>query len=420
MGLFKFSFRKQSSSAAPPAAPLVKRPKTLADLEREIEAAQPVLKTYKLEPSSKRRRSGLGIKLFFGLVLLGIPAAAVWVANLPYAPIRRPIARNAPMLLLPTYMNVDQDFRDAIALTEQSKQLIDNATSFADIQMGAQKVTEAQAKLDALPLDLVSYWPNRYYYWYDWRFSPVAFNGARAEVGRLQAKVFQEQNANTVLTDVDLALNQAKQDYQTAPDLVSKQAAITAWRVALNQLEMVPAETLAGNIARQKLEPEQDEFQTLVGQSATSRETAVLIQSARNFAWEAAKRSQNPPHSVAEWAAIEELWENALNRLTLVSIELDPVGYAEAQKMMATYKTNLLDIGIRKQAEREAIASLERARQEIQVLQEQSRYLEAGQVAARLQSILDELKSIQPGTTAYKEAEILRVQATDKLEEVQL
>ncbi|MBD2158838.1 hypothetical protein [Leptolyngbya sp. FACHB-16] len=323
-----------------------------------------------------------------------------------------------PILLLPSYMHVDRDFRDAIALTEQSKQLIDNATSFADIQMGAQKVTEAQAKLDALPLDLVSYWPNRYYYWYDWRFSPVAFNGARAEVGRLQAKVFQEQNAHTVLTDVEQALNKAKQNYQAAPDLVSKQAAITAWRVALNQMEIVPAQTLAGDIARQKLEPEKDEFQAIVGESATSRETAVLIESARSFAWEAAKRAQNPPHSVEEWAAIEQLWEKAIYLLSQVSATTDPTGFAEAQKLMATYQSNRLDISIRKQAESEAIDSLKRTQQEIQSLLAQLNYMNANQVAARLQGILTELNSIKPGTTAYKEAEILRLQTNNKLQEI--
>ncbi|MBD1910762.1 hypothetical protein [Leptolyngbya sp. FACHB-8] len=387
-------------------------------MEQEINAAQPVMKPYRMEPQPARRRSGFGGKFFFLLLLLGIPAAVVWAANLPYAPIRRPIARNMPILLLPSYMHVDRDFRDAIALTEQSKQLIDNATSFADIQMGAQKVTEAQAKLDALPLDLVSYWPNRYYYWYDWRFSPVAFNGARAEVGRLQAKVFQEQNAHTVLTDVEQALNKAKQNYQAAPDLVSKQAAITAWRVALNQMEIVPAQTLAGDIARQKLEPEKDEFQAIVGESATSRETAVLIESARSFAWEAAKRAQNPPHSVEEWAAIEQLWEKAIYLLSQVSATTDPTGFAEAQKLMATYQSNRLDISIRKQAESEAIDSLKRTQQEIQSLLAQLNYMNANQVAARLQGILTELNSIKPGTTAYKEAEILRLQTNNKLQEI--
>lgn len=416
MGLFKFSFRKQSKSAATPAAPLVKRPKTLADLEREIEAAQPVLKTYKLEPSPKRRRSGFGGKLFFLLLLLGIPAAAVWVANLPYAPIRRPIARNAPMLLLPTYMNVDRDFRDAIALTEQSKQLIDNATSFADIQMGAQKVTEAQSKLDALPLDLVSYWPDRYYYyWYDWRFSPVAFNGARAEVGRLQAKVFQEQNANTVLTDVDLALNKAKQDYQTAPDLVSKQTAITAWRVALNQLEMVPAETLAGNIARQKLGPEQDEFQTLVGSSVANQESAAMIAAARAFGMQAAVLAQNPPHPVYHWAEIERLWTEAIRELESISPS-DPK-YLEAKVIAAQYQANLANIRVRKQDEELAVEAFNNATEAIQRLTADG--ILASYEASNLQEVIQTLRAIPRGTSKYKDAEDLINQSNRRLAEIQ-
>ncbi|MBD2154409.1 hypothetical protein [Leptolyngbya sp. FACHB-16] len=70
MALFKFPSRKPNSAAAP-AAPPANRPKTLADLEQEINAAQPVMKPYRMEPQPARRRSGFGGKFFFLLLLLG-------------------------------------------------------------------------------------------------------------------------------------------------------------------------------------------------------------------------------------------------------------------------------------------------------------------------------------------------------------
>jgi hypothetical protein len=58
-----------------------------------------------------------------------MPVGVVWLANLPYPVIRRPVARTAPILLLPSYMSVEANYRQAIASVEQAEQLIENATS---------------------------------------------------------------------------------------------------------------------------------------------------------------------------------------------------------------------------------------------------------------------------------------------------
>ena len=61
--------------------------------------------------------SGVGIIGLIGLV------------NLPYPMIRKPVAKIAPILLLPSYMSMDRNYREAIAHVEQADQLINNATS---------------------------------------------------------------------------------------------------------------------------------------------------------------------------------------------------------------------------------------------------------------------------------------------------
>ncbi|MGA1623184.1 MAG: hypothetical protein ACO36E_10715, partial [Synechocystis sp.] len=83
----------------------------------------------------------------------------VWLVNLPYPMIRRPVARVAPMMLLPSYLNMDRNYREAIAHVEQADQLVNNATSAADIDLGAEKVTLAQGNLDQLPVWFLGYEP---------------------------------------------------------------------------------------------------------------------------------------------------------------------------------------------------------------------------------------------------------------------
>ncbi|WP_225896271.1 hypothetical protein [Amazonocrinis nigriterrae] len=69
------------------------------------------------------------------------------------------------------------------------------------------------------------------------RFSVYSINASRSKVGQLQAKVFQEKNAQMLLTDNTQVLLKAKQEYQQASTITDKRSAIAAWRSALNQLE---------------------------------------------------------------------------------------------------------------------------------------------------------------------------------------
>lgn len=84
-------------------------------------------------------------------ILVG-SAGTLWVVNLPYPMIRWPVARTAPILLLPSYVSMDYHYRRAIARVEQADQLINQATSPADLTLGEVKVKEAQQCLDALPV----------------------------------------------------------------------------------------------------------------------------------------------------------------------------------------------------------------------------------------------------------------------------
>ena len=46
---------------------------------------------------------------------LGGLAGVIWILNLPYPMIRRPVAKTAPIVLLPSYLKMDRNYRQAIA-----------------------------------------------------------------------------------------------------------------------------------------------------------------------------------------------------------------------------------------------------------------------------------------------------------------
>jgi hypothetical protein len=409
--------------APPSPLPNVHQGKSLTALEREMEAEAQKLRmhsTYSI--TSKRRTSQVLNNLKWMAILLGVPAGILWAVNLPYPPIRYPVARTAPILLLPSYISMDNNYRQAIAAVERAKQLIDNPTSAADLDLGEQNVREAQEKLDALPIDFLNTFSNYRYWWYNWRFSTSSFNAVRADVGRLQAKVYQEKNAQTMLFDAEQALNTAKQHYQQATTSLDKQIAITDWRSALDQFIQIPGQTLAGKMAQQKLQAYQRDFQTTVGLAAGNERASTIIAAARQFGGQAAQASQNPPHSVPEWQRVEILWQEAIDRLKQIP-STDLTGYNEAQKLLADYQANLEQIKVRRQAEAASVIAFQQAQREIEDLQasipNDGRSINTNQIISQLQGIIDQLERVENGTTVYLEAQKLLLYAQNKLNQLQ-
>lgn len=400
-----------------PAAP--SQSKSITALEREMEAEAQYVPTrpHKQLSTSKPKRQVLR-KIIWAALLIGVPVGIVWVANLPYAVIQRPVARTAPLLLLPSYISIDNHYKQAIASVEQAQQLIENPTSPADIDLGAQKVKEAQAHLNALPISLLNDWTTYQYWWYDWRYSPSRFNAARAKIGELDAKVFQEKNAQTLLTDNEQTLLKAKQQYQQAKTPTDTQLAITAWRSAIDQLGQIPSVTLAGRTAQAKLDSYQRDFKEVVGLVAGNELVSTLIVAAQQFSWEAAKAGQNPPHTVDEWTEVEKLWQQAIDRLAEIP-EADLAGYAKAQELQAEYSRNLGQIKVRRQAEESAVISLTQAQRQIEQLiastPSDANSVDRNRTVSELQGIINKLERVPNSTTVYLKAQNLLLFAQNKL-----
>jgi hypothetical protein len=360
-----------------------------------------------------------------GVVAVGLLGLSgfIWFVNLPYPMIRRPVAGIAPMLLLPSYLSMDRNYREAIAHVEQADQLVNKATSAADIGLGAEKVKLAQQNLDKLPVWFLGYEPVRmcHFMGCSWNFTFDEFSRAREKIGRMDARIFQENNAFTQLQTAETDLQKAKQAHKIAqPNTPQRQNAIADWQTALDQLTVLPKDTLAGTIGETKYRNYERDFNQVVRSVAGSDQTQTMIAAAQQFADLATKNSQKSAYTVTEWQQIETLWSNAINRLEKVDAE-DP-DYVAAQSHLADYTQKLGVVTTRLEAEEKsslAIAEAKRQTQDlISSLPTKPNPDERNRLISRLQGIIDQLKQVQPNTTVYPEAQTLLKQAQSKLSQL--
>jgi len=341
-------------------------------------------------------------------------AGSLYVLNLPYPMIRWPVARLAPALLLPSFISMDYHYRQAVSLAEQADQLVNQPTSAQDLRLGATKVNAAQRHLDALPVWFLGYAPQYSGFWHGWRFTFDEFRAARTNIGRLEAKLFQEKQAQTLLNQADQALQAAQQQYQQSQTVQERSTAIAAWQAALDLLAQIPSETLAGRMAQTKLLAHNRDFQQVAGWAAGSQRSGTLMEAAQAFAQAAAKASANPPYTATEWTEIEQLWQTGMERLQLIPVE-DP-GYGDAQKLLAAYQTQLGEVRVKRETELNAVETLQQSQDLIQslVMAAPTR-LDHNQLRGQLQEIMTQLESVPTQTTAYPEAQRLFQLAEQKL-----
>jgi hypothetical protein len=362
---------------------------------------------------------GLFDKIILAGGFVGGAAGIIWLINLPFPMIRWPVANTMPVLLLPSFMSMDYNYRQAIALVEQSDQLINKATAAADFDLGETKSKQAQKHLDALPVWFLGYYPKTYcsFFGCRWRFTLDEFQAARKNIGRMEAQIFQQKNAFTQLTQVEQALTTAKQEYQQAKNAADRQKASINWQSAIDQLNQIPAETLAGETAKKKLQAADRDFQAMGGVATGSVRADNLIEAAKEFALSAAVASQKPPHPAAQWEQIAGLWEEGINRLKMVPV--DNPGYLDAQTKLAEYQKNLGIAQIRLQAETDSATALQEAKSLFANLQQDVNSQNSGNSLSQLQQIINKLESVKAGTTVYPESQKWLQSARKKQQEWQ-
>ena len=352
---------------------------------------------------------GLGLTIFAG---------CMWIINLPYPMIRRPVAKTAPILLLPSYLSMDHNYRKAIAKVEQADQLVNQATSLADLELGSQKVAQAQKHLDKLPVWFLGYEPQfrRSFTRFGWSFTFDEFKAARASIGRMESKIFQETNAMTQLENAEITISQAKSDYQQAADNGAKQSAIDNWQIGIDELTQVPNRTLASKKSQAKLVAYRRDFQSVSGFIAGNSRTNTLIAAAKAFSTQAIASCENTPLAEYVWQKCIDLWQESIFRLKKVPLE-DP-GYISAQNLLASYQTKLGAAETNKRIEVDSVRAFDSAQSQIVNLPYSVDRNNRTQTTSQVRKIIIQLEKVRSGTTVYEQAQDLMNSAEKKLKEI--
>lgn len=355
-------------------------------------------------------------------ILLGSAGfvGAVWVANLPFPPVRTTVARVAPIVLLPSFMSMDHHYRGAIAAVEQADQLVNNATSAADIELGAQKVDDAQGHLDQLPVWFLGYYPRAYctFVGCQWRFTFDEFEAARKLVARTEAVVFQERNAQTQLQEGVKAAEAGKAAAIAATDMPTRQQAIAQWQAGIDQLKEVPPKTLAYQQLGPKLEAYTRDLKATAETAGSVQVVGDKLAIAKQYAWEAAKAAQNGPHPPETWERIIDLRRSAVARLK--QIQPTDANYRDSQLKMVEYERDLGIAQKQQTLETQSARALKRAKTAIAQWQTRAvRNSADPSLLGSLTQIMNTLDEVQPGTSSSQEAQQLRQRAEAHLKSLQ-
>ncbi|XWK86999.1 MAG: hypothetical protein U7127_22750 [Phormidium sp.] len=405
------------------------KPASEEELRKIVISTYPQFRQNSLSKAAKANRSGgvWGKIKFFSILTAGTIVALAAIGTVIQTPTPEPIAQKSDQsvknpqnkrLNLPNplinFLSKEEHYRRAMGLAEQAERLIEEATSPADLVLGEEKLNQAKKHLNRLPVSHYrDYQPYRNYNG-EWRYEQRKvyedqFSSLRAKVERLQARVFQETQAQEQLNQAEQAINTAKQQYQEV-QTTERSTVLSSWYTALNQLKQISSNTLAGKLADTKLRNYEQEYQQFYG-----------IEAAKQFAFEAAKLGQNPPHTADVWQKVETQWEEAINRLEQFTARES--ASLEAEKLLATYKTNLGIVQMRRQTEESSLTALQQAKREIEYLLANSTTTfgvsDRNQMISKIQSIIDDLQKVKTGTTAYQEAQQLLQSAQKKLKEME-
>jgi uncharacterized Zn finger protein (UPF0148 family) len=275
------------------------------------------------------------------------------------------IASNASDSTTFASMSSEEHFQSATVLVEQVEQLVNKVTTPTELVSCENKLNEAKKHLDELPVsDTVSSSSGTY----------SRRSKRRSKRRYSQQTIYYDQSASNDPSDQFASIRSRYEQMQAQ----------------VNELKSDKARTVS------------------------------LIKGAQEFAFAAAKSGQNPPHSAARWQEIESLWQKAIDRLEEV-----PVGnsdYVEAQKLLATYQTNRGTVETRRQVEQESVEALEQANSQIEDLvasiPSDAASMDRNSTISQIQEIINQLKKVQNGTTAYPRAQELLLSAQNKLNQL--
>lgn len=341
-----------------------------------------------------------------GLVFVGI-ITILWLINLPFPFIRWPISKTVPVLLFPSLMTMDYHYKRSIEISEQTDQLVQEAATIEDINLGAENIKTAHRHLDQIPTWFLEFEPKLYCSLFrcSWQFTPEEYQVTRQNIQKIEAIIIQEQYAHQRLEEAEYALNSAVQEYK---EIQSGQIrVIAAWQAAIDLFDQIPSNTVAGRLSENRSLKAQQDFERKVDEATREKRGTTLVASAQQFALQAINVAQNPPHPVERWEQAIRLWETAIRQLEKVSE--DNSSYPEAQEKLSEYRANLRKIERRLQDEKDSLEAMEKAQELILEWRELTRSsnLDFQVMNWKLSNIIYTLRDVKPGTTVNAEAQDL-------------
>jgi tetratricopeptide (TPR) repeat protein len=175
---------------------------------------------------------------------------------------------------------------------------------------------------------------------------------------------------------------------------------------------------MAGRRAQQLIGTSTRDLKEVGGLAAGNEKSLSLISAAEGFAKKAAESGRNPPHPSARWNEIATMWQEAIKRLESIPAN-DVQGYAEAQRQLAEYRSNLSEVLVRLQNEQEAVQALDRANRNLAdlwaSLPKDGKELNRNQTMGRFLAIRTELDKVKSGTTVYLPAQEIKIQVQNQL-----
>ncbi len=425
MGIFNWSSRKNTTNQ-PTNQSKSKRSidQQLEEWEKEIKANQTNYSNQKTSATTTNSSlSGVKVwvsRLTIASLFVGIPLGLLWITNLPYPAIRRPVYNRFPLLLLPSQIYIDNNYKQSVRFVAKGRQLVEGATSLEDILLAQEELQKAQEYLDGIPFMPLAELNEKGYRYSSGRlhlsFSHFDLQRLRADVGELDAKIFQENNAHALLNQAQLAIETAEKKYQQSSTEAEKQTAIKGWKNAMNELRKVPPSTLASQNAQNQYTLAQEKFAGELGDLFVDEQLQTYITIAEEFANQAIILADNPPHSNAKWQEVEKFWQMSIDELNSVPKD-NLLAYQKSRQLAAQYKANLAQIRLKKDAQANSAIAFNSAQQKIANLQQQNKSNSSNveQTISQLQDIINELNKVESGTSFYQESQDLKSFANQKI-----